>query len=308
MHRQSVRLIIFATVNNQITVLMKKLLPILVLIFSANVLMAQPAGFWGPRHETVNIWPDGAPNAFTYDASTDPQGEKYKDALLEIYPARNPNGYCVLVCPGGGYAMLSMTHEGRDIKDWLNARGFTCCMLQYRMPRGHHDVPLSDVQQSMRIIREREDLGITHIGVMGFSAGGHLASTAATHYVDAVTRPDFQILVYPVITFEKPYTHNGSVYGLLGENPSQEMLDLYSNQKQVTPDTPPAFILAASDDWLVPVKNSLLYYEALIENKVSVSMHIYPTGGHGFGWGDNYIYKSEWSAELERWLNTVVLR
>lgn len=287
---------------------MKKFLSFFVMILSANLLLAQPAGFWGPRSETVQVWPDGAPNAFTYDSSADPQGEKYKDALLEIYPARNPNGYCVLVCPGGGYAMLSMTHEGRDIKDWLNARGFTCCMLQYRMPRGHHDVPLSDVQQSMRIIRGREDLGITHIGVMGFSAGGHLASTAATHYVDAATRPDFQILVYPVITFEKPYTHNGSVYGLLGENPSQEMLDLYSNQKHVTPDTPPAFILAASDDWLVPVKNSLLYYEALIENKVSVSMHIYPTGGHGFGWGDNYIYKSEWSAELERWLNTVVIR
>lgn len=287
---------------------MKKFLSFFVMILSANLLLAQPAGFWGPRSETVQVWPDGAPNAFTYDSSADPQGEKYKDALLEIYPARNPNGYCVLVCPGGGYAMLSMTHEGRDIKDWLNARGFTCCMLQYRMPRGHHDVPLSDVQQSMRIIRGREDLGITHIGVMGFSAGGHLASTAATHYVDAATRPDFQILVYPVITFEKPYTHNGSVYGLLGENPSQEMLDLYSNQKHVTADTPPAFILAASDDWLVPVKNSLMYYEALIENKVSVSIHIYPTGGHGFGWGDNYIYKSEWSAELERWLNTVVIR
>lgn len=295
-------------VNNQNPELMKKFLSFFVMILSANLLLAQPAGFWGPRSETVQVWPDGAPNAFTYDSSADPQGEKYKDALLEIYPARNPNGYCVLVCPGGGYAMLSMTHEGRDIKDWLNARGFTCCMLQYRMPRGHHDVPLSDVQQSMRIIRGREDLGVTHIGVMGFSAGGHLASTAATHYVDAATRPDFQILVYPVITFEKPYTHNGSVYGLLGENPSQEMLDLYSNQKHVTPDTPPAFILAASDDWLVPVKNSLLYYEALIENKVSVSMHIYPTGGHGFGWGDNYIYKSEWSAELERWLNTVVIR
>ena len=295
-------------VNNQNPELMKKFLSFFVMILSANLLLAQPGGFWGPRSETVQVWPDGAPNAFTYDSSADPQGEKYKDALLEIYPARNPNGYCVLVCPGGGYAMLSMTHEGRDIKDWLNARGFTCCMLQYRMPRGHHDVPLSDVQQSMRIIRGREDLGITHIGVMGFSAGGHLASTAATHYVDAATRPDFQILVYPVITFEKPYTHNGSVYGLLGENPSQEMLDLYSNQKHVTPATPPAFILAASDDWLVPVKNSLLYYEALIENKVSVSMHIYPTGGHGFGWGDNYIYKSEWSAELERWLNTVVIR
>ena len=138
--------------------------------------------------------------------------------------------------------------------------------------------------------------------------GGHLASTASTHYVDAATRPDFQILVYPVITFEKPYTHDGSVFGLLGDNPSQEMLDLYSNQKQVTPETPPAFILAATDDFLVPVKNSLLYYEALVDNKVSATMHIYPSGGHGFGWGDNYIYKTEWSEELEKWFDTVVLK
>ena len=176
------------------------------------------------------------------------------------------------------------------------------------MPRGHHDVPLSDVQQAMRIMRGRTDLGVTHIGVMGFSAGGHLASTASTHYVDDATRPDFQILVYPVITFEKPYTHDGSVYGLLGDNPSQEMLDLYSNQKHVTKDTPPAFILAATDDFLVPVKNSLMYYEALVENRVSATMHIYPTGGHGFGWGDNYIYKTEWSEELEKWFDTVVLK
>jgi acetyl esterase/lipase len=303
-------MLIFVEDNQSNPVFMKKLVIFLTLILSANMLVAQPGGhgFWGPQPETIQVWPDGAPNAFTYDASTDPQGENYKEAILEIYPARNPNGRCVIICPGGGYAVLSMTHEGRDIRQWLNARGFTCCLLQYRMPRGHHDVPLSDVQQAMRIMRGRTDLGITHIGVMGFSAGGHLASTASTHYVDAETRPDFQILVYPVITFEKPYTHDGSVFGLLGAEPSQEMLDLYSNQKQVTPDTPPAFILAASDDWLVPVKNSLMYYEALVENKVSATMHIYPTGGHGFGWGDNYIYKQEWSSELERWFNTVVLK
>ena len=290
---------------------MKKIALILALAALSLTAVAQPAGgpgFWGPRQETIKVWPDGAPNAFTYDVANDPQGENYQEAILEIYPARNPNGRCVIICPGGGYAVLSMTHEGRDIRQWLNARGFTCCLLQYRMPRGHHDVPLSDVQQAMRIMRGRTDLGITHIGVMGFSAGGHLASTASTHYVDAATRPDFQILVYPVITFEKPYTHDGSVFGLLGDNPSQEMLDLYSNQKQVTPDTPPAFILAATDDFLVPVKNSLLYYEALVENKVSATMHIYPSGGHGFGWGDNYIYKTEWSEELEKWFDTVVLK
>lgn len=219
---------------------MKKIVLMLAAAVLSFTALAQPqGGFWGPRQETIEVWPDGAPNAFTYDVSKDPHGDQYQEAILEIYPARNPNGRCIIICPGGGYAVLSMTHEGRDIRQWLNARGFTCCLLQYRMPRGHHDVPLSDVQQAMRIMRGRTDLGITHIGVMGFSAGGHLASTAATHYVDAVTRPDFQILVYPVITFEKPYTHDGSVFGLLGDNPSQEMLDLYSNQKQVTPDTPP---------------------------------------------------------------------
>lgn len=287
---------------------MKNFLLSILLILSANSLMAQPAGFFGPRHETVPVWPDGAPNAFTYDVSSDPQGENYKEALLEIYPAANPNGYCVLLCPGGGYAVLSMGHEGRDLKDWFNARGFTFALLQYRMPRGHHDVPLSDVQQSMKILRGREDLGIRNVGVMGFSAGGHLASTAATHYTDEITRPDFQVLVYPVITMERPYTHEGSRFGLLGPDPVQELVELYCNHKQVTPDTPPAFILAASDDWLVPVKNSLMYYEALVDNKVSATMHIYPTGGHGFGWMDSYIYKSEWTAELERWLNMVVMK
>lgn len=289
---------------------MKKTILTLILAAVSVAMTAQPSfgGFRGPQNETLKIWPDGAPNAFTYDEANDPQGSNYKEAIMEIYPAREPNGHCVVICPGGGYAVLSMTHEGRDIRHWFNARGYTVCMVQYRMPRGHHDVPLSDVQQAMRYMRSRKDLGITHVGVMGFSAGGHLASTAATHYVDAETRPDFQILVYPVITMERPYTHEGSRFGLLGPEPDQELVDLYCNHKQVTSDTPPAFILAASDDWLVPVKNSLLYYEALIENKVSASMHIYPTGGHGFGWGDNYIYKTEWSEELERWLDTVVLR
>ena len=129
---------------------MKKI--VLMLAFAALALSAsaQPGGpgFWGPRPETIQVWPDGAPNAFTYDVSKDPHGDKYQEAILEIYPARNPNGRCIIICPGGGYAVLSMTHEGRDIRQWLNARGFTCCLLQYRMPRGHHDVPLSDVQQA----------------------------------------------------------------------------------------------------------------------------------------------------------------
>lgn len=258
-------------------------------------------GFFGPRPDTIKVWPSGAPNAFQA-----PENAKAVEAILEIYPARNPNGYCVISCPGGGYAMLSMTHEGRDMRNWFNARGITFCLLQYRMPYGHHDVPLSDLQEAMRIMRGREDLGIKHVGVIGCSAGGHLASTAATHFTDEATRPEFQILLYPVTTMDLSYTHRGSYDGLLGENPSKEIVDLYSNEKQVTPDTPPALLFLSSDDYLVPVANSLRYYEALVANKVSASMHIYPTGGHGWGWMDTNIYKSEWTAEMDRWLNTVV--
>ena len=240
-----------------------------------------PAGmsrFFGSRVDTVKVWPNGAPNAFPAQKSSD--GKDYSEAVLEIYPARNPNGLCVLICPGGGYAMLSLTHEARDFHTWFNNRGISFCVLQYRLPRGHHDVPLSDVQE--------------------------VAATASTLYTDAVTRPDFQILVYPVTTMDLSYTHKGSYDGLLGQNPSQELVDRYSCDKHVTSDTPPAFIIAASDDFLVPVKNSLAYYQALVDNHVNATLHMYPSGGHGFGWGENFRYKDEFGAELDAWLNSVV--
>ena len=291
---------------------MKKLSTIIALAVLSVSLYAQGApqgfpqgmsAFFGPRTETVQVWPDGAPNAFE-----SPADAKYTEATLEIYPARNPNGYCIIACPGGGYSVLSDTHEGRDFKDFFNARGYTFCLLEYRMPRGHHDVPLSDLQQAMRIMRGRKDLGIEHIGVMGCSAGGHLASTGATHYVDADTKPEFQILIYPVTTMNLDITHRGSYDGLLGENPSQDLVDLYSNDLQVTPETCPALLLLASDDFLVPVENSIRYYKALLANHVSASMHIYPTGGHGFGWGDRFVYKTEMGLEIERWLNNVIVK
>ena len=290
---------------------MKRILVILAVALSALTVSAQPArpqggaprgGFmFGPRVDTVKIWPNGAPNAFE-----SPAGTQYTEAFMEVYPARNSNGHCVIVCPGGGYAMLSLTHEGRDIRTWLNARGITCCLLQYRLPRGHHDVPLSDVQEAIRIMRERE--GITMVGVMGFSAGGHLASTAATHFTNEVNRPDFQILVYPVITMDPSFTHMSSRELLLGDNIPQELQDLYSNEKQVTSQTPPAFILLASDDFLVPVKNSLVYYQALVDNHVSATMHIYPSGSHGFGYSDSNIYNVDWTQELDKWFNTVIYK
>ena len=303
---------------------MKRLLISIVCALAAVAALAQPAGggrpggfpasfagFFGPRVDTVKIWPNGAPNAYEYTApaNQDPArsiAKNYTEALMEVYPARNPNGQCIIMCPGGGYSMLSLSHEARNFKDWFNARGITYCVLLYRMPRGHHDVPLSDVTEAIRIMRGRTDLGLTSVGVIGTSAGGHVASTIATHYKDAVTRPDFQILIYPVITMDPSFTHKGSLDGLLGENPSQELIDLYSNEKHVTPDTPPAFITLASDDFLVPPANSLRYYEALLANKVSATMFILPSGGHGYGWNDTQLFKNEWTSALSTWLDHVV--
>lgn len=269
------------------------------------------AGFFGPRVDTIHVWPNGAPNAFPFTppANQDPArsvAKSYTETLLEVYPARNPNGQCIIMCPGGGYSMLSLSHEARNMKDWFNAHGITYCVLLYRMPRGHHDVPLSDIEEAIRIMRGRTDLGITSVGVMGTSAGGHVASTISTHYKDAVTRPDFQILMYPVITMDPSFTHKGSLDGLLGENPSQELIDLYSNEKHVTPDTPPAFITLTTDDFLVPPANSLRYYEALLANKVSATLLIYPAGGHGYGWNDTMLFKNEWTSSLATWLEHVV--
>lgn len=299
---------------------MKRLIISILCALAAVAALAQPAGgrrpsfpgFFGPRVDTITVWPNGAPNAFEVPASANQNSwapsvaNNYTETLLEVYPARNPNGQCIIMCPGGGYAMLSLSHEARNMKDWFNARGITYCVLIYRMPRGHHDVPLSDITEAIRIMRGRKDLGITSVGVMGTSAGGHVASTIATHYKDEVTRPDFQILMYPVITMDPSFTHKGSLDGLLGENPSQELIDLYSNEKHVTPDTPPAFITLTTDDFLVPPANSLRYYEALLANKVSATLLIYPSGGHGYGWNDTMLFKNEWTSSLATWLDHVV--
>lgn len=286
---------------------MKKSVFIIALILSCASAFAQPGR---QRVDTIKVWPNGAPNAFEAPAMNEQMrrfvGKSYTEAKLEVYPARNPNGLCIIMCPGGAYIMESQTYEGRDLHDWFNARGITYCMLEYRLPHGHHDVPLSDLAEAVRIMRSRAaEYGITKVAVMGNSAGGHLASSLAVHY-DAETRPDFQILMYPVITMDASFTNTLSRDSLLGTDPSQELVDYYSNEKQVTADTPPAFIMLCSDDTAVPVANSIRYYEQLIANKVSATMHIYPFGGHGFGWQDSFRFKEQWVDELDEWLTTIV--
>ena len=231
-------------------------------------------------------------------------GDEYTEATLTIYPAKKPNGQAIVACPGGGYAGIATTHEGHDMAAWFNTQGITYAVLHYRMPNGKHEIPLSDAHQAIRYMRKNgEKWGIKQLGIMGSSAGGHLASTAATHF-DAETRPDFQILFYPVVTMTD-YTHQGSKDNLLGKNPSEELVKLYSNELQVTEQTPPAFIMHSSNDDAVPILNSINYYLALCKHGVWSSMHLYPIGGHGWGYNESFPYKAQWKNELEKWLREI---
>lgn len=280
---------------------MKRLL-LMSLLTISTILSAQ-------KPIELKLWPNGAPNS---NEITGPEQEFGKNRIsnvseptLTIYPASKPNGLAIIACPGGGYLHLAMDHEGHDMAQWFNAQGITYAVLKYRMPNGHHDVPLSDAHQSIRLIRKHADKWhINKVGIMGASAGGHLACTAATHYT-AETRPDFQILFYPVVSMDFAICHKGSRKNLLGESPSEELIKLYSNELQVTADTPPAFIMHSSDDNTVSVINSVNYYLALVKNKVPVSLHIYPVGGHGWGFRDGFIYKRQWTGEMEKWLREI---
>lgn len=285
---------------------MKKLsLTIATLAITVAGAFAQPQ--WGMRINKIMLWPNGNPEKEYVAKPTDFQKrmlpEGYMEPKLEVYKADKPNGICILECPGGGYTMLSDSHEGRQMADWFNSLGITYCVLEYRMPFGFSQVPLHDAERAMQIIREKADeWGVKKIGVMGCSAGGHLASTLATHYSSAETRPDFQILMYPVITMDRSYTHMGSFENLLGNNPSQELIDEFSNEKKVNTSTPPALLILSADDNVVNPKNSIEYYYALRNAGVSASLHIYPTGGHGYGNLDRIPFKREWTAEVEKWL------
>ena len=231
-------------------------------------------------------------------------GDEYSEATLTIYPASKPNGQVIIACPGGGYAGIATTHEGHDMATWFNTQGITYAVLHYRMPYGKHEIPLSDAHQAIRYMRKHaSQWSINQIGIMGSSAGGHLASTAATHFTED-TRPDFQILFYPVVTMSD-YTHQGSKDNLLGKNPTDELVRLYSNEMQVNAQTPPAFIMHSSDDTVVPVANSINYYMNMVKQGVMAAMHLYPIGGHGWGYNENFPYKSQWKDELEKWLREI---
>lgn len=264
-----------------------------------NTLVAQ-------KKVEFNVWPDGAPNTNGLQPNEDEKKNDFPSKIvtptLTVHVANKPNGKAILCCPGGGYSLVAMNLEGNDMAAWLNSQGYTLAVLKYRMPNGNDEVPLSDALQAMRIMRQHsEEWKISKIGIMGASAGGHLASTAATHYTED-SRPDFQVLFYPVISMQADITHRGSRENLIGKNPSEELVNKYSNELHVNAQTPPAFILHSSNDGGVPVENSIRYYQALVKNRVPVALHCYPVGGHGWGYRDSFPYKHEWKGELEKWL------
>ncbi|NCU03941.1 MAG: alpha/beta hydrolase [Chitinophagaceae bacterium] len=238
---------------------------------------------------------------------------------LTVYKPANANGMSVIICPGGGYGILAFDKEGTRVAEEMNKWGITAFVLKYRLPDDTTNIdrsiaPLMDAQQAIRLVRSKATewgLKKDKIGIMGFSAGGHLASTAATHFKSNVdvtnkdttsVRPDFAILVYPVISFDSTITHKGSRNNLVGATASAEKIKLFSNELQVTAKTPPSFLVHAGDDGSVPVENSIRYYQACIKYKVPVEMHLYPKGGHGFGMY-NKTTSDNWMERLNNWLS-----
>ena len=244
---------------------------------------------------------------------------KIKTPTLTAYlpPANKANGTAVVICPGGGYSIVAIDHEGFKVAEKFNEMGVAAFVLKYRIPDKKNQTdpsiaPLQDAQQALLTVRtnaKKWNIDPSRIGIMGFSAGGHLASTAGTHFERSLidnpgnisVRSDFMILIYPVISTDIAITHSGSFKNLLGANASAEQLSLYSNEKQITAKTPPAFLVHASDDGGVSPNNSIVFYQALLNNKIPAELHIYQNGGHGFGM-HNATTKDEWMERCKNWL------
>ena len=263
-----------------------------------------------PDQQTIDS--SGNPLRYSYSLVSRPTLTVYSPA------AGTANGTAVVVCPGGGYVHLAMTHEGTDVCKWLNSLGVTAFLLKYRLPSDETMVdktigPLQDAQRAIQVVREHaKDWGVNPgaVGIMGFSAGGHLASTAGTHFDHPVItntagvslRPDFMVLLYPVISFSDSIGHRGSRDNLLGKHPDPAQVQLYSNELQVTDQTPPTFLVHAEDDKTVMVVNSLYFYEALVKHHVPAEMHIFPKGGHGFGMRNPTSGGDQWPDRLAEWM------
>ncbi len=276
----------------------------------------------GFAQNIMKLWPKGAPGN-----NECPQPEEtfngkmvrfVSDPTLTIYlPDKSNNtGAAIVICPGGGYALEAMDHEGYAYAEFLQSKGIAGIVLKYRLPYGHHEIPLMDAQYALRTVRYNAaawGIDPNKIGISGFSAGGHLASTAATHFdrgkpgsndpIEKVScRPDFSVLVYPVITFNEQWGHMGSRENLIGKNHDLKLINYYSNELQVTTETPPTFLILADDDQAVPPRNSIEFYRALKEKGVAAELHIFREGGHGFGMTKKNKPHDQWPLLLIDWM------
>lgn len=302
----------------------RNILSIVSLLLLINIISAQDL--------ILPLWPDGIPN---FRETGQPEKWDTSDIILvanvqnpeiAVYlPAkRHATGEAVVICPGGGYRRLAYNWEGTDIARWFNSKGIAGIIVKYRLPVSSgqvvpHQSPLMDAQRAVRLVRyhtEEWNIDPDRIGIMGFSAGGHLASTLGTHSdrgnpdaadpVEKIScRPDFMVLVYPVITMTRPFMHHGSRDALIGEKPETKLAEYYSNELQVREDTPPTFLIHAGDDKGVPVDNSIVFYEALLKKNIPAEMHIYPEGGHGFSLAISKEHLSNWPDLCIEWIKSV---
>jgi acetyl esterase/lipase len=298
---------------------------IVVLLLSQTLLM-------NSQDYTLRLYDGPVPNSRNTGETEKTEHEditlisRVQDPDISVYlpSKRFANGQAVVICPGGGYWVLAFDLEGTDIARYFNSIGIAAIILKYRLPTyGNciepHKAPLMDAQRAMRLVRSHAsewNINPEKIGIMGFSAGGHLASTLGTHFDygnktagDMVERqscrPDFMILMYPVISFTDSCCHKGSREALLGKKPEPSLVKYYSNELQVSADTPPAFLVHASNDTGVPVENSLLMYKALRAKNISAELHILSEGEHGFGLGLGNEHVASWTSNLRLWLNTI---
>jgi len=291
---------------------MKKTLIAMILSLSVGLASADS--------NVITLWPEGVPGV--RNIGVEKIGNGYNSnvtdaSLTRVGPAVDrPNGTAVIICPGGGYVRMSTAREGEQYANWLSTLGVTAFVLKYRMQEYGHPAPLQDVLRAVRTLRSRAaELGIdpARIGVMGSSAGGHLAASAGTLFdhplgrtgapLDATSaRPDFLMLMYPVITMQDPAAHAGSRKALLGAAPSPEAVALMSLEKQVTPATPPTLLIHTQEDQAVPVENSILFYQALTRAKVPAEMYLFEHGSHGMGMRDGLGTTSAWPRRAEEWL------
>jgi len=256
----------------------------------------------------IKIWPDGAPdsNGLKGPENVMEGGRigNISDPELLVFPAAEPNGLAVIMCPGGGYNYVAAKHEGTDMAEWFNSLGVTFAVLKYRMPNGHAEVPLTDAQRAITVMRSHADeWGIKKLGIMGASAGGHLAASSSVHFTTK-TKPDFQILLYPVITFVDRVTPGGKNM-LFDMYPDEEEVYYFCCEEFVAPNCPPAIIFHSQDDPTVPVAESEMYAGRLEECGVPVKLVIYPDGGHGWGFKDSFTHKEEFKATLAEWLESI---